>query len=280
MKKIAQQKISLLLAIVLVLVSIGATWGITYALTRPGDKPSASAPGNTEPADKPETPPAKTDEERYYAAVRDSMTIEEDEILPVISLEQGAPYAIYNEEGQVLVLTFHKYPDSYPDGADVSIAWGEVWTFSPAELAAWYAENNEGVTDWPHRLRQLIGLTLDNQATHFTAMWVEPEDLCRPANVRGIGDITMTSTLAGDVDPDFKAWFDSNIIWSYYDSAYPWTRLGYTYDWSDSGSEYGLSEFLVADGSDVTVAYTVTTEEMVQMLADGSWNPEARQEAA
>ena len=89
------------------------------------------------------------------------------------------------------------------------------------------------------------------------------------------GEVQMTSALPENTDEDFKEWFDGNIVWSYFDSAYPWTRLGYTYDWAaDAEDEYGLSEFLVKDGSEVTVAYTSTTDEFLQQLNDGSWIPE------
>ena len=47
------------------------------------------------------------------------MIIDKDEILPVVSLEEGQPYAVYDQDGRILLYTFHKYPDSYPDGADV-----------------------------------------------------------------------------------------------------------------------------------------------------------------
>ncbi len=265
MQKFLKAKISLVLALVLVLAAVGGTWGVTYSVTRPEAQPA----GTTEDA-------PKTTEELYAEAVQDAMTVEADEIFPLVSLEKGEPYAVYDEEGRVLLLTFHKYPDSYPDGKDVEIEWGEVWTFTGGELADWYQESKDGVTDWPARLRQLIGLTPDNESTHFTAMWVKPEDVQRPANVQEIGDVTMTASLAENTDEAFKEWFDGNIIWSYFDSAYPWTRLGYTYDWAaEAEDEYGLSEFLVANGSEVEVAYTAATEEMLSMLANGSWLPEA-----
>lgn len=265
MKKFFRAKISLLLTIVLVVAAIGGTWGITYWSTRP-DVPQSVSGENT---------PSKTSEELYAEAVRDAMTVEKGEIQPLVSLKKGEPHAVYDNEGRVLLLTFHKYPDSYPDGSEVTIQWGEVWTFTGGELAGWYKENKQNVTDWPLRLRQLIGLTPDNQATHFTAMWVNPENIRRPANIQDIGDVSMSESLAENTDEAFKEWFDGNIVWSYFDSAYPWTRLGYTYDWADNGKEYGLSEFLVAAGSQVEVAYTVTTDQMISMLEDGSWLPDS-----
>lgn len=265
MQKFLKAKVSLVLSIVLVLASIGGTWGIIYSVTHSEAAPAVSDGGGTQ----------KTTEELYAEAVKDAMTVEKEEILPVVSLDKDSPYGLYDEQGRILLLTFHKYPDSYPNGADVKIEWGEVWTFTGGELADWYSEHKDGVTDWPTRLKQLIGLTPDNEATHFTAMWVNPEDVFRPAYVQETGEVQMTSDLPENTDEDFKEWFDGNIVWSYFDSAYPWTRLGYTYDWAaDAEDEYGLSEFLVKDGSEVTVAYTSTTDVFLQQLSDGSWVPE------
>ena len=70
----------------------------------------------------------------FDQAVEDAMIAEDGEILPVVSLDEGEPYAVYNEEGRVLLYTFHKYPDSYPDGTDVKLEWGNVWTFTGGEL--------------------------------------------------------------------------------------------------------------------------------------------------
>lgn len=45
------------------------------------------------------------------------MTIEDEEILPVISLEKGEPYATYNEEGsKILLITCHDMPEFYQEG--------------------------------------------------------------------------------------------------------------------------------------------------------------------
>ena len=80
----------------------------------------------------------------FDEAVKDAMIIDKDEILPVVSLDEGEPYAVYDDEGRILLYTFHKYPDSYPDGADVKLEWGNVWTFTGGELEDWYQENKEG----------------------------------------------------------------------------------------------------------------------------------------
>ena len=102
----------------------------------------------------------------FDQAVDDAMIAEDGEILPVVSLDEGEPYAVYNEEGRVLLYTFHKYPDSYPDGTDVKLEWGNVWTFTGGELEDWYQENKEGVTDWQTRMKELLGLTPDNESNY------------------------------------------------------------------------------------------------------------------
>ena len=78
----------------------------------------------------------------------------------------------------------------------------------------------------------------------------------------------MTTQLTEGADAAYREWFEDNIIWSYFDSAYPWTRLGYTYDWADNGQEYGLSEFLIRQGAEVEVAFTMTTEEFIAWLGE------------
>ena len=91
--------------------------------------------------------------------------------------------------------------------------------------------------------------------------------LYRPAFVTDpAAGMTLSYQPTGDDDFDtmYKAWFDSNVIWSYYDSAYPWTRLGYTYDWADNGTEYGLSEFIIFSGADVAIEYTCSVRDFVR----------------
>ena len=178
----------------------------------------------------------------------------------------------WNETGdKILLLTWHKYPSSYPEGGEVTTKWGEVWTFMDKEMVKWYQGHKKELEANPTlRLEQLIGLPAGKGNTTFTAFWADPKDVIRPAYVT---DITapMTNIRSGqtpetDFDKWYTQWFDDQIIWSYFDSAYPWTRLGYTYDWADNGQEYGLSEFVVRKDSRVEVAFTMTTEEFLKWL--------------
>ncbi len=202
----------------------------------------------------------------YKAAVVDAMTIETDEIFPLVEITPDSELCSWNDAGQVLMLTHHSYPDSYIAGEEYTLSYGEVWTFTDKEIIAWYKENKDAVTDWPLRFKQLIGLPEGREYTHFSAMWCNTGDVTRPGYEWELADTTGAAAFDDEPSEEYKAWFDSNIIWSYFDSAYPWTRLGYTYDWAADSDEYGLSEFIVAKDAVTTVEFTMTTDEFVAWL--------------
>ena len=61
-------------------------------------------------------------------------------------------------------------------------------------------------------MKELLGLTPDNESNYVTAMWVKPEDVFRPAYIRILGTVEMTDSFSEDVDADYKAWFDARTI--------------------------------------------------------------------
>ncbi len=248
-------------AILLVIVSVICTLAIpTSAPTQPITHPTGGTP-----------------EELYQGAVADAMVAEENEVEPVVAITPDSDQVAWDDQGRVLLLTYHRYPDSYPAGQRVTLDWGPVWTFTATEMVQWYQENQAGVSDWPLRLKQLIGLPPENEYTHFTALWVEPADLVRPAYSTDITQPVTAIHFPQDQtgQEEYWSWFDDNIVWSYYESAYPWTRLGYTYDWADNGQDYGLSEFLIRQGASVQVEFTYTTEEFLDWLAAQEEEPAA-----
>lgn len=206
----------------------------------------------------------------FDRAVQDAKIIMPEEIFPVTAITKDSPLVTWNEAGdRVLLLTFHKYPDSYQEGQTATTKWGEVWTFTDREMVDWYAKNGAEVSDWPLRLRQLIGLRPDNSYTHISALWVKPEDMVRPAYETDITTGQMTDHFAEAADADFRAWFEANAASSYdSDTPYPWTRLGYTYDWADNGQAFGLSEFLIQKDATVEVEFTKTIADFVQWLEE------------
>ena len=206
-------------------------------------------------------PSAVIGSDLYENAVMDVVKAEADEIMPLLTIDEVSE--------EVLLITFHRYPDSYPKGGEVTLEWGEIWTFTASEIKEWFGQNNGGVTDWDLRFKQLIGLPAEKEYTHFTALWVSPDDIIRPAYSTDIYSTEMATELSEDADESYRTWFESNIVDSYFSAGnYPWTRLGYTYDWADTVSDYGLTEFLVLSDSTVKVEFTLTTNEFVMWLAD------------
>ena len=228
------------------------------------DNPAADNTAPTQSSSN-ETAP-KTNAELYQAAVLDAMVITDDEIMPLAAITKDSPMCTWDEDGCVLMLTYHSYPDSYLAGEDYTLTYGAVWTFTDREIVKWYQANKDGVTDWPLRFKQLIGLPEERTYTHFSALWTNPDDMIRPGYAWKLADTTGAAAFLEEPSEEYKAWFDSNIIWSYFDSSYPWTRLGYTYDWAEGSGKYGLSEFLIRKDAVTKVEFTLSTEEFLAWL--------------
>lgn len=224
----------------------------------------------TQPAQPSPSAAEKTNEELYAMAVKDAAIAEEDEIKPLVSLTKQDPLVTWDDQGRVLLCTWHSYPDSYPNGETVTAKWGYIWTFTDKEMAAYTGELRES-EDPKMRLRQLIAIPPTKDHSTVTGLWVKPSDVLRPAyqSDPAKGNMEVAFPEGEEVDEAFKGWFDQNILDSYYYGNYPWTRLGYTYDWADNGREYGLTEFLIKKDAQMEVAFTVTTDEYLQGLYDG-----------
>lgn len=201
----------------------------------------------------------------YRSAIRDAVFADAEEIQPLVSLTPEDEMTTWNSEGCVLLCTWHNDPADYPEGETIIIENGPVWVFTDKEIASYKKELKESGSQ-ETRLEQLIGLPPDCGYSAVTGFWVDPADVRRPAYQTDASSGEMTTSFDENVEEEFKEWFDGNIIGSYFEGAYPWTRLGYTYDWADNGTEYGLTEFLVLDGAEVTVAFTDTTEAFVERI--------------
>ena len=121
-------------------------------------------------------------EELYTESVADAVSAEEDEIETLVTLTSDSDMTTWNEESnKVLLVSWHKYPESYIPGESFTCSYGEVWTFTDKEMLNWYDENSEGVEDWELRMEQLIGLPESKDNTHFSAFWVDLDEVVRPA---------------------------------------------------------------------------------------------------
>ena len=204
--------------------------------------------------------------ELWQAAMTDAVFSEDEEVVELVTLTEDDPDVIWDEAGErVLLVSWHNYDAECSPGSSIPQEYGEIWATSLGEMLSWYTGSSSGVDDWQLRFAQLLGVHEDEGYTRFSAFWVAPADVIRPAYITDatkqmINDYTLVT------DETYKQWFDQNILWSYFTSDYPWTRLGYTYDWSGGESEYGLSEFLIYDGSKTEIEFTYTTEEFVDWL--------------
>ena len=171
----------------------------------------------------------------WKSAMADAVFSEDAEVHKLVTLTREDPHVIWDDAGKrVLLLSWHNYAE---------------------------------VENWNLRFAQLLGVHEDEGYTRFSAFWVAPEDVIRPAYITDVTkQMKNDYTAVADETYTYKEWFDKNILWSYFESDYPWTRLGYTYDWSGGESEYGLTEFLVSDGSKTEIAFTCSTEEFVDWL--------------
>lgn len=219
----------------------------------------------------------KFDEARKAAA-----NLTSDDIEPLISIGSNADYAAMSGDNtQVILVTWHNDPDKYKDGEMVTLKDEVLWAYTDKEFLKWYNENFDKVTNWPLRLKQLLGKSPDFPGTYFTVFWAEVKDLYRPAFEPDVNGNMMNTSFSSEFENDdsegavwFRHWFDKTRGQAYSErGGFPWTRLGYTYDWGRAdGGKYGLSEFIVRDGARIDVKFTRSTKAFVNWLNDRSNN--------
>ncbi|MGN0822968.1 MAG: hypothetical protein ACI4NG_04275 [Candidatus Gallimonas sp.] len=208
-----------------------------------------------------------SDDELYRAAVADAVFADEDEICNLVCLTKDDASVSWKED-KVLLVTYHNYPDSYPAGQTVTTGNWYMWTVTDREFVKRYAEVKDGVSDWSLEYKRLLGMPGDSKNAYFSAVWANVEDVIRPAYQP---DPTV-QLAAGDLGVgalgEYQEWFESNIIGSYFSGTkrYPWTRLGYTY-YRGGDKEYGLSEFLILNGSEIEIEFTKTVAEFTEWLS-------------
>lgn len=210
--------------------------------------------------------PSLTLQELYEAAILDAVVADSNEIcttlVSITPANNSLSWRGTGDSSWVLVSTWTKYVSSYPVGDTITLAWGETWVTVPYEFKQWCATNHPS-PDSTLRIEQLLGLPPNKGYTHFIELWVRPGDLFRPTPDCEITDSRAELSLPPMVDSTFRAWFNSNIIYSYFPPLFPWTRLGYTYDWGNSQSETGLSEFVIRRNCQVIVNAVYTTSEYI-----------------
>lgn len=212
--------------------------------------------------------PPPTLDQRYEAAIEDAMIAKPSEIdTNLTPITQNNTNLVWQGEGEnatVLVVTWTKYPDSYPVGQNVNTTWGYTWVTAVPEIQTFFENDVPSDANYTLRAAELLGLPANTSYTYFVELWVKPDQLFRPTPDNEITDTTASLAFPANVTADYKAWFNSNIISSYYPLKYPWTRLGYTYDWGDSKTHVGISEFVITQNATVTVKSVTPTVEYLK----------------
>ena len=212
--------------------------------------------------------PELSNQELLRKAYLDCIEATQEKIRPLVALTKTDEKITWNQaQDKILLFTFHRYPDSYPENEEVTFTWGESWLCSVKEYVNWYKDNKNNIKDVLLRTKQVLGMDETSQNTYITSMWFDPNDVSRPAYVT---DPTKQMALQFDesATDEYKEWFQSQYYYSYETKHLPWTRLGYTYDWSKEAKDrYGLTEFIAWKGTTVTVDKTLLVNEFVQYYA-------------
>ena len=212
---------------------------------------------------QPSLAPSLSVEQMYEQAVDDAVVAKPSEIYsgltPIVETNLNLSWRGESGNKSVLVVVWTKYDSSYPVGETVNTTWGDTWVTVAPEIKTFFKNHVDPNSNLTLRVKQLLGLPPNSSNLYFVEFWVNPQSLFRPTPDNEINDTVAQLTFPASATAAYKEWFNGNIIYSYFPPRYPWTRLGYTYDWSASGVHVGLSEFVLAQYSTVTVESVTPT---------------------
>lgn len=214
---------------------------------------------------EPESPSLSMDD-LYKNAILDAMVADSAEVIDSLWAltpeNTSLQWKTINGKPHVLLASFMRYPSSYPVGDSINNSWGESWVFIPQQMKARIGSSFSAESDTTMRICQLLGLPPANERsnTHIAEVWVNPEQLYRPAGDPAVTTATAGAALSNNSSETFASWFNSYIVFAYYrtlsataDYHYPWTRLGYTYDWAPETNNVGMSEYVLQANSGIWV---------------------------
>jgi len=194
---------------------------------------------------------SEVEAESYKNAILDAAVIETSEIMPLPVIG----------EGPVKVVTWTEYPDSYKEGQETTLKWGDVWVTLDNDVKTRCLNFQQ--TQLLSDIQKLLGLPLSNtQKRSFVTLEVDSNSLFRPCADPSINATKCTAKFPENVPQEHYAWFAGQTAQSYQvASGYPWTRLGYTYNWKSGESEVGPAEFVIKKGSKALTVSVVDTSQ-------------------
>lgn len=232
---------------------------------------ACNQPPNTTPevAASDPTKSAKEDLIKHFNdTIRDAAVYQQSNIRELFPLK-------FDPTNQIALVVTFTTPESFgckkPDGSACKVGdtdcvcSSQVWVTAVPEVK----DKCKTVTTELNRfLNQLLGLHPNTRYTHFYTLEVKQSDIFRPAPNP---DTTTkypcpdpSQQECGEFFPDgtsdeHKIWIGNQMLSSYIIATplkldgYPWTRLGYTYNWKKGADKYGASEYVVRQGSTVTL---------------------------
>ncbi|MDD3050895.1 MAG: hypothetical protein PHR06_07070 [Candidatus Cloacimonetes bacterium] len=206
----------------------------------------------------------------YLDSVEDAETPETDDIIHTLAKITADNEALEWEgmpgNSRVLVTTNTRYGSSYiPNiGQDMNLIWGDTWVFLNYEAKRIISDRISSEKHLLTRLKQLLGLPPSSENNYIVEMWINPENLRRPARDNEINDDTCQLEFPANADTTWINWFNHLLDIQYSDNPYPWTQLGYTYDWGNLESKVGLSEYIILQNSEVRIENVYTVEDYFQ----------------
>lgn len=204
----------------------------------------------------------------YNAAIEDTAIAERHEISKnLVAIVPSNNDLIWKDkdaqEPYVLVVTWTDY-DGYDGKVGQSTAAGiDIWVTAVPEVQD-FCRNLKN--DPALRLEQVLGLPPHSGHDRFVELWVKTADLFRPSADPEISDseAEIDFRIANKfmkLSDQYIRWFNDQKKVSYKPEGYPWTRLGYTYDWGNPWNHVGLSEFIIARGSQIEIKSISSTAE-------------------
>lgn len=201
----------------------------------------------------------------YESAVFNAMLPDEGDVdnnlTPIVESNNNLSWQGEGEDKRVLVVTWTKYPASYPVGETVRTSWGDTWVTVYPEVKDYFTHHPKTNEDLKLQVAQLLGMPPNTNNSYFVELWVKPADIFRPSADNEINDTVAQLNFPPNTSLTYKEWFLNNTIYSYFTKRLPWTRLGYTYHWENPESKIGLSEYVIKENSQVIVKSKASTSD-------------------
>lgn len=164
----------------------------------------------------------------YENAVRDSAFAQQSDICnnltAIAPSDQNLVWNGTGSERRVLVATLTSYASSYPVGSSVNTSWGDTWVTAVPQVRSFFSMHVPPGQNLTLRSEQLLGLPPSPGSFYFVELWVKPSDLFRPAYDSRINTTSEQLAFPNSTNASYVAWFNNNILYSYFTKQYPSTR--------------------------------------------------------